>query len=154
MIIRHPNPGDTETILRLARAMHAESWYRDLDFDEGAVLRLLDACQTNDDLVAFLAVDPAHGVVGFFCGAVTQHFFGRDRYACDLALYVAPEFRNGFAARRMIAAYEAWCRIKRVSEIHIGVSTGMNEERIARFYQKLGYGSPVIGLRKKCVWPD
>lgn len=154
MKLRHPNPGDRDEILSLARTMHAESWYSSLDYNEAVVAELFEQTLTADHLLALVLETSSGELGGFFLAAITSHFFGRDTYACDLCAYVAPSHRGGPGFIRMIAAYEAWCRIKRVKEIHIGFSSGIRPEKTLRLYEKLGFQNPVTAYRKKCVWPD
>lgn len=154
MRLRHPNPGDAPELVALARRLHAESWYCDLAFSEENAIQLIDRAIHAPDMLG-LVLEAADGtVIGFLAAACARHAFCDSLYACDLALYVAPEHRGGPGLVRMIRAYEAWCRIKGVSEILIGVSSGIDIERTGRLYGKLGYGDPVVAYRKKCVWPD
>jgi GNAT superfamily N-acetyltransferase len=148
--LRFPNDGDLPGILRLGRAMHAESWYRDFDYSEAKLSGLFQTILTHSDFIGLIAEDKGE-IMGFLAGALTEHFFGTDRYACDLCLYVTPEHRGSFTALRLIRAYEAWCRIKGVKEIHIGVSSDVSADRTGLFYQKLGFTSFSTGYRKKCV---
>ena len=149
MRLRHPNPGDRDQMVRLARLMHEESWYRDFTFDEARIDAALHQCYTNPDWLALVLEDKDGRIVGFFVGIVTEHFFSTDRYACDLAFYIAPDKRGGMGAIRLLKAYEAWCRIKNVAEIHIGISTDINQERTAQLFQSMGFHSPAMGFRKK-----
>jgi GNAT superfamily N-acetyltransferase len=151
MKVRHPNPGDWEGVLDLARQMHRESWFSEFDFAEGKVQQLFEALLERPDWLGIVAENMGGELVGFFAAATVEHFFGHDTYACDLVNYVLPNYRNGLAARRFVKVYETWCRIRGVKEIHVGVSTGRNAERIQEFYEKLGFHSPAVGLRKKCV---
>lgn len=154
MKLRHPNPGDMDQIMALGRRLHAEGWYASLDYDPETLRETLDHAMAADNMLA-LVLEAADGkLAGFFLAAETRHFFGRDHYACDLACYVAPEHRGGPGFVRMVRAYEAWCRIRGVREIHIGVSSGVTAERTARMFTKLGYSTPAMAFRKKCVWPD
>lgn len=153
MKLRHPNPGDMEQILSLGRLMHAESWYADLDFDDDTVIRLVEASMTSEKLLALVLEASDGTIAGFFCAAETEHFFGTDRYACDIATFVAPAHRGGPGFVRMIRAYEAWCRIRGVKEIHIGFSSGVTPEKTQGLYARLGFTNPVTAWRKKCVWP-
>lgn len=154
MKLRHPNPGDIAQLLPLGRLMHAESWYRDFDFDEKTVLLLIDQAMHAPTMLALVMEANDGTIAGFFVAAETTHFFGTDRYACDVAIYVAPEHRGGPGFVRMVRAYEAWCRIRGVKEIHLGLSSAVTPEKTRRLYEKLGYGTPVAGYRKKCVWPE
>lgn len=152
MKLRHPNPLDIEGIIRLAKEMHAESWYSSFDFDEVKMRNFVEDLCGDTEFLALVLEHEKDGIVGFLLAADMEHFFGRDRYACDIAIYMTPAHRGGIGAMRMIKAYEAWGRIRGVKEIHLGISTGVAVERTGKFYQKLGYHSPVMGYRKKCVW--
>jgi GNAT superfamily N-acetyltransferase len=152
--LRHPHPGDTGQLVALGRDMHAESWYRDFDYDEAKVQQLIDQVIHAPAMLG-LVLEGDHGrIVGFLAAAETEHFFGFDRYAVDIALYVAPEHRGGPGFVRMVKAYEAWCRIRRVKEMHLGVSSGLDHPKTVRLFEKLGYTSTATASRKKCVWPD
>ena len=148
MRLRHPNPGDRSVLLRLARMMHEESYYRDFTFVESRFDDVLEQCFHNSDWLA-LVLEHGDEVIGFFCAVQTEYFFSNDRYACDLCLYILPKHRGGMGAPRMVKAFEAWCRIKGVKEMHLGVSTEVNAARTAEFYQAMGYHSPAMGFRKK-----
>lgn len=152
MKLRHPNPLDIEGILRLAKEMHAESWYSSFDFDETKMRGFVEDLCGDTEFLALVLEHEEDGVVGFLLAADTEHFFGRDRYACDIALYMTPKHRGGIGVMRMIKAYEAWGRIRGVKELHLGISTGIAAERTGKFYERLGYHSPVMAYRKKCVW--
>lgn len=134
--------------------MHAESWYGSFDFDREKVRTFIRAVTKEPQFLALVAEDRDGRIVGFFVAAIMDHWFGHDRYACDICTYVAPDARGSLAFPRMIAAYEAWCRIRNVREIHVGFSSAVQLEKVQRYYQRLGYHSPVMAWRKKCVWPD
>ena len=153
MKLRHPNPGDIDELLAAAHAMPRESWYAEFDFDAETVEGFICGVMDQPHILALVAETEAGEIAGFFCAAEMEHFFGHDRYACDLCTYVAPRWRGSQAFPRMIAAYEAWCRIRGVREIHVGFSSGVTLDKVQRLYQRLGYHSPLMAWRKKCVWP-
>lgn len=149
-MIRHPNEGDFPQVLELCRRAHAESWFSEFDFNEGKVRAIFDACIFQPDWVAWVS-QSALQLTGFFAACAADHFFGTDKYAIDLVSYVAPEARKGLTFKRMVEHYEAWCAHKGVKEIHLGVSSGRNTERTVEFYERLGFGSALVAMRKKCV---
>lgn len=151
MKLRHPNPGDLDEIVALAYHMHGESWYRDFDFDDTKVSELVRGAMSDQKYFPLVLEADDGGLVGFFLAAETEHFFGKSRYACDVALYLVPWVRGGPWFFRMIRAYEAWCRYRGVQEIHMGFSTGVNAESAVTLYKRLGYESTVQAFRKKCV---
>lgn len=154
MRLRHPNPGDREQILALGSRLHAEGWYRDFDFDGEILWETIEQAMVQPNMLGLVLETEAEQLVGFLLAAETNHFFGRDRYACDMALYVAPEQRGGPGFVRMIRAYEAWCRIRKVKEIQVGISSDLASQSTLSMYQRMGYTLNAFGLRKKCVWPD
>lgn len=153
MKLRLAHPGDVERLIALGRKMHEESWYRDFDFDDAKVREFIGLTFDNPAYLG-LVLEHEDKPIGFFWAAETEHFFGHDKYACDIVFFIEPEHRGGMAATRMIRAFEAWCRIRRVKEIHIGTSTGVATERTVKFFTKMGFHSPAMGFRKKCVWAD
>lgn len=63
----------------------------------------------------------------------------RRRCARDLLVWVAPSHRGGSTAVRMIRAIEAWAIEHAVDDLYLSQSTGIEVERTAEFYQRLGY---------------
>ena len=67
----------------------------------------------------------------------------------DLGFYILPEWRNPFAARAMLARLERWAFVEReVADISLGVSSGVADEAIIRFYHRMGYTRGFAGLIK------
>lgn len=148
--IRHPHQGDWGQLLPLAHAMHEESWFKAFDFSEVKVNAIFHQCLENPDFLGLVAFKDER-MIGFFCGVAVEHFFGFDKYACDLVMFVDKAHRGGLTAMRFIRMYEIWCGSRNVREIHLGTSTSVETERTAALYQKLGYHSPALGFRKQCV---
>ena len=151
MKLRHPNPGDLAEIVALARLMHQESWFHGFDFDDQKVVDLIRAAMEDERYFPLVLEANDGGLGGFFLAAETEHFFGKDRYACDMALYLLPWVRGGVWFLRIMRAYEAWCAYRGVQEIHVGFSTGVNNKVTPNLYRRLGYESTVNAFRKKCV---
>jgi GNAT superfamily N-acetyltransferase len=59
--------------------------------------------------------------------------------ARDLLVWVAPEHRGGSTFIRMIKAVESWALRANISRLYLSQSTGIEVERTARLYEKLGY---------------
>lgn len=154
MKLRHPNPGDHDQLVALGRALHQESWYRDFDFDPAKMIELVELATASPTMLPLVLETAGGRIAGFFLAAETTHFFGKDRYACDVAIYIAPEHRGGPGFLRMMKAYEAWCRIRGVKEINIGVSSGIAQGPTQKLYEKLGFHQTAVAYRKKCVWPN
>lgn len=63
----------------------------------------------------------------------------RRRCARDLLVWIAPGWRGGSLAVRLIRGIEAWALEHAVDDLYLSQSTGINVERTAAFYERLGY---------------
>lgn len=63
----------------------------------------------------------------------------RRRCARDLLVWVAPAWRGSSLGVRMIRAIEAWAIEHAVDDLYLSQSTGIEVERTAAFYERLGY---------------
>lgn len=59
--------------------------------------------------------------------------------ARDLLVWVAPEHRGGSTFIRMIRAMEAWARNVGITKLYLSQSTGIEVDKTAQLYEKLGY---------------
>lgn len=135
--VRPAVEGDIPTMVRLGRRLHAESpRYRDRHFDPDKVTGIARAVIAQGG--AHVAEDDGK-IVGLIAGFVVEHWFGRDKMASDFTFYVAPEARGGRAALMLVRAFEAWAISQGVKDIVPGVSTELNVEGVAAFYNRLGY---------------
>jgi len=132
--------GDTDDILSLidlGRAMHEESpRFKDMDYDEEKLLNLgVNLAEQGGIFLAEKNGKP----VGMVLGMVTEHFFGHDLMATDLAVYVHPDHRGGTLVVRLIKKFEAWAFSMGAKIVSMGVSTEVDAERTSQLYKRLGY---------------
>lgn len=140
--VRRAVPGDVPDLVEMGRALHAESpTYSPKGFDPAKVRalaeRLTGPCSPEDTAV-FVAV-AGRQIVGMFVGVVADSWFGHERKASDLTVYVKPEHRGGTAFVRLLHAFEAWADERGAVECDIGVSTGIHVDRTVHAYQRSGY---------------
>jgi GNAT superfamily N-acetyltransferase len=137
-IAKPASPEHVKQVIALARRMHAEGAYAFLPFDPAKVLAGILACATLVD--HFAAVALRHdAIVGFLGGALTTYPFCNERLAHDLGFYVAPEARASTAAVRLVRAFRAWAVEQGARELSLGVSSGVNVERIEALYGRMGF---------------
>jgi GNAT superfamily N-acetyltransferase len=140
MKLRRPNSiEEVAKLVELGRAMHAESTFKNMDFDRKiageTILRLMEsptgymmmACDENDE------------PIGGIAALVTQAFFGKDKVASEMAFYVSPDRRGRLAGARLAQAYVAWAKVMGAKRINAGNSAGMNDELYVRFWTGLGF---------------
>jgi len=149
MKIREMTHEDVQYAASLGAAMHKESWFRDFDFDETKARSIWDFKVARPDRWCLFVAEDDNKIIGVFAGVAHEHFFGNHLVSSDLILYVDPEHRGGSAAPRLIKAYEEWAKKIGAKDITIGVSTGVQEERTAKLFEKLGFGHRAYVFRKK-----
>jgi len=130
---------DVEGCVKLGAAMHRESSYRKLKYDDQKVVDLAYACIFHPNDYLGLVEEKNGRLVGMFCGMITPYFFGPNKIASDLVLYVDKANRGGTTAFKMVKAYEDWALRNGADQIMLGVSTGVSEKRTVALYKRLGY---------------
>lgn len=143
-MIRKATQADMPRLMELAKRMHEESpRYCQVEFDA-----FLCAHVISDAIGTFLAPNPNRCVllsevdgviVGGIVGLAIRHFFSREAYATDIALFIEPEHRGGVQFARLIAAFEKWAMELEVSEVVLGVSTGVKTEETESAFKRLKY---------------
>lgn len=138
--VRRATAADVDALVEMGRAMHAESpRYRDKTFSADKLRQLAAHLSAHPEQGAVLVAAGPDGAVGMFVGILGERWFGTDRYATDLAVYVKPEHRGTSAFLRLVRAAERWAAECGVEEIDLGVSTGTDTEHTVHAYQRLGY---------------
>lgn len=138
--IRRATADDLPTLLAMASAMHAESpRYRDIEFAEDKLRELIQQLHDYPVSCILLVAESAGGIVGMLWGYLVEYFFSRELMATDQLLYVSPEHRRGRTARRLVKAFEQWGAERGARNIQLGVSSGINNDGCAHFYERMGY---------------
>lgn len=136
----------------LALAMHAESYYSDYDMNKKKFNLLFESAVSNLNFFARVFVkEETDEVVGFFMTFVSEHFFGYDKMAMDLGLYMNVENRGrgGLALARVIKQYEKWAKAMGCKETTLAVSAGITDELSQKLFEKRGYSKSSQVLHKK-----
>lgn len=148
--IRKANVADIEMILSMARDMHAESpRYRVLGFNESKVGELAFAIISNPQAGGVLVAEKENKLVGMFAFHIGQHFFSDDRFASDIVMYIKPEHRSSSIFPRLVTAFEVWADEHGVKEKLLGVSAGIDSERVVAVLDRMGYTSVATGTMKR-----
>lgn len=147
-MIREIQPEDIPNIMPMCVAMHAESEYRNDGFSHDKMEDLLDRTQMPN-LLGLVSVHD-NEITGMFIGTLTEHFFSHNTITCDLLLYVKPEYRGTRDGYQLIKGYLAWAEEVEADVVKMGITTGINEEKTRKLYEKLGfcYSGSIYKLRK------
>jgi GNAT superfamily N-acetyltransferase len=146
--LRQLAPGDEAEAFDLARRFHAESVYRDHPLALAKVDALIRQAMADDDRWCCVAVSEGF-LVGYLMAVIHEHYFGYTRTCSDLGFYILPEHRSLWTARAMLERLEHWAfHVKRAEEINLGISSGIADAAIERFYRRCGYARGFSGMIK------
>ena len=135
--VRQATLDDGSEGIRLSRLMHDESpRFRSHTMDIAKIGHLIIYLINSGG--AFVAEEDGQ-LVGMLAGIVSEDFFGPDKVATDLIVYMIPEKRASGAGLHMIKMFERWAISQGATEICLGVSTGINTERTVQVYERFGY---------------
>jgi GNAT superfamily N-acetyltransferase len=144
--VREATLEDEELLLRKSKEMVAESpRFKDCKFNDAkATAKSLERIEAGGWFIS-----EEDGVfTGMICGELGEEWFGDDILACDLFLYVAPEFRGGLSLFLLVKEFEKWAWAKGAKSIDLGVMTDIHPEKTIKAYTKLGYEVKTYGCTK------
>jgi len=146
MSIRVATLNDLERILDLGELLHKESprWSR-LRFSRERAEAMMRFLLTDANGVIFVAERDGL-VVGGIAGMIEKHWASDDVVAHEVSFFMAPEARGSMAPTRLICALRAWGESRNAVWLHAGTSTGLDPERTAGLYERLGFTRCAIGL--------
>lgn len=141
MQVRSLTPDDVEGLITIGHDLHQEGLFKTIRYSEDKLRSLASAVFENPETYRVLIAERDNQAVGFMVGYVSEYWFSDETFAADLILYVTPQHRGGSAALRMLLAFEKWATAQGVSEIRLGISTGIDPTKTESFYRKLGYST-------------
>lgn len=156
--VRRATQGDVDFLAVMAECMRNESpRYSSVSFSTDKMTGLLGNMVASPDCAVFVYEERnyaprIHGMIGLF--KAPYFFSDSDFYVSDLAVYVEQAHRGGKAGLALIRAGEAWAKSIGAREILLGVSAGIDAERVGGFYEKLGYAPATRGYVKLCATPQ
>ena len=137
--IRLAEPKDVAELVGMGMAMHKESpRFSGRDYSIEKSIRLASALIENPDGIVIVAESDGQ-IIGMAAGIVCEHFFGTDRIASDLVVYVKPENRGGRLMIRLVRKFEEQAAKKGAIEFSMGVTTMVDEGSTVKIYQHMGY---------------
>ncbi len=129
---------DVPDILNLGEQMVAEApLLQDKPFARARAEKVVEECIYYGG--CFLVEDQHGFLVGMGLGTIIEDFWVDRKVFVDYAIYVVPSARRGRLAFRIIAALEEWAVNEGAEAMFLGISTGIQDERTGRLYQRLGY---------------
>lgn len=142
-MLRHMTEADIPSVVDLLREMHSESPnYRELLYSPRRVAETCREAMANGYAAVYVVDGEIVGVMG---GMVYQPAFSRDLMASDYVLYLKPNNR-GIAAIRLVTDYIRWAKVQGAKIISVGVTAGIDNEYVAKFYEDMGFRKSGVQL--------
>lgn len=136
-MIRYAEEKDLDRLVELGKQMHAESKYAIYNFDSAKLRNHLWSGIWHDD--GILIVSEKDGeIIGGFYGWMSEQYFGNDKVAVDLALFVQQDKRGAMAGALLVKRFIEIAKEKGAAQIVISNSTGVDKDRVGQLYEKLG----------------
>lgn len=136
-MIRFAEDKDLDKLVDMGRQMHGESKYAIYSFDPEKLRNYLSTCIWHDDGILFVYERDGE-IIGGFVGWMSEQYFGWDKVAVDLALFVEQDKRGAMAGALLIKRFIEYAKEKGAAQIVISNSTGVDKERVGQLYEKMG----------------
>lgn len=145
----HDNPKEADRVRELARSFFEESDFRNRKYNEDKFNHIIHSAKILGDNVAFFYVieanDEVHG--GMIAFADAQIPFD-DLIVQDAGFFIAPEYRKGIGAYRIVEKLLGWSKEINAAEVCVGVTAGIDDEAAARLYEHFGFNPQGTLYRK------
>jgi GNAT superfamily N-acetyltransferase len=146
-MIRKAVTADIPEIVALGARMHAESpRLSRLSYSPSKVAELLEVLIQSDTGFVMVAIRNGE-MIGAAMAVITEEWWSWDLVANELAVFVEQNSRGALIAARLIAQMDEWAK-SQSRALQTGTTTGVNPERTAQLYEKLGFTRCAIGLER------
>ncbi|UVL22390.1 GNAT family N-acetyltransferase [Pseudomonas donghuensis] len=136
-MIRSANHEDVPRLIELGVILHSTTSYASMAYNHAKAAAFLHGLIDSPNGVLFVSEQDGV-IIGGMAGGLVDQWFNDDLIAYDYSLFVEPGKRQGFVAARLIAAFQAWAKMKGAKQIQMGIGTGVNIEGATRLYEYMG----------------
>lgn len=145
MALRQIVPDDITQLMNMMEFMRAEA----PSMQKVPVDRVYTGTNLSnmlDNGLLFGIISPFKGCI---LGLISGNWYDPRPMAFEQMLYVIPEARGTRLAVHLISAFVDEAESRGAAEVHVGSSTGIQDERTARLYEAMGFVRSGISLRKE-----
>lgn len=137
---RMAQASDVDTLFQIGcRFLKESPTYRDVPITDYK-LRGLFQNAVDDPEYTYCNLAIANGeIIGLFLGMIGEYHFSENRIACDIAIYVEPEFRKSKIAVKLVDSFRQWATDAGCCEITIGATTQSHGEGYERLLNRMGF---------------
>ncbi|WP_338845114.1 GNAT family N-acetyltransferase [Massilia sp. W12] len=141
MEIRYATAADVKPLAEMGRQVHAQTRFSNFTYQPEKVEKaLLQILQYNQGQYGFFVAERKDGsVAGGLVGVIETHIFS-DQPVATLVLYeVQSAARMSGVGYRLLLAFRKWAESKQAVELNVGISSGVELQKMDRFLKKLGF---------------
>ena len=121
-------------MVKLGGIMHRIGSFKKVKYSEDKVYRTIKSSINSDRMIFFVAEDK-DGYAGMMGGFIAEYPISYEKYASDFLMFIKKEKRGGDTALKLLYLFENWARSKKVKEIRLGSSHGVDTEKVKKFYE-------------------
>lgn len=138
--VRMITSDDMSTLLRLYRAAHAFTTYRDLPFDDEQVINATWHALANPKTHGVILAEAAGEATGVLYVHASRLLFTDIVSAQAIVFWVSMEARASRTAIQLLKAFEAWAKNRKAAELQLHVTTGAaNAMSVGKLFERKGY---------------
>lgn len=78
-------------------------------------------------------------ITGFIYGTLGKHFYSHDLGCTMYFMYVAPKYRGGMSAVKLMHAFKRWGVKNNAKAFYFNVASGIRMQETDTFLQKMGF---------------
>lgn len=151
IVVRNPSLDDYGDINTLGRWFQENSNFKNCGWSDGKAYGFVKAGTSPSSDTFMLVAEEDGELVGFFLGNVVEYFFSDEKIAQELVLVFKPEHRDGIggAISEMIFGFNLWATRKGVSEVSVGITSGIAGEGYKKLLQRHGFSEVGVLLKKE-----
>lgn len=130
---------DIEETIAVGAELHKESIWASIPFDNEYADKYIRLILQNPKFGFILVVKIQDKIVGGIVALVSRFPFSSEKYSDVYLLFLKEEYRKGDIAIHLVSAYIAQAKTYKVREIHIGVNSPVNKEKVEKLYGFMGF---------------
>jgi len=147
MNIRQAVESDLAALAPCAEAFYASS-AKLHDFELGRFVGLWKVLISNGSGAVFV-VEKDGLLVGAIGGMVHPEPYSKGTIAQEMFWFVQPFARGGGVL--LYRAFEAWAKTKKATELRMGYLVDLMPEKVAHFYERVGFERVEVGYSKRLL---
>ena len=138
LVVRAMAPGDESVLIEMGQRMWEESdRFKRHPLSIEKLKQLANWVHTVPNVKCFVAEKDE--IIGIWVGVLNPFWYSNDTLVSDIVFYVDKQYRGSSAAMRLVVAADTWAKEMGATENSIGLSSGIDTEKVMCFFEKMGY---------------